>query len=197
MAAYLNGQGVKEERLLPLQVQDWLVNGPIPECTMDMSVCILGELGRKRSYYLHELPKGKVRWHLYGDSWKNNPKRPDIVYHGGKADDLEGSFGLVWEGMSASTVTGAQGAYMMVTSPCKAGAYLTRGMPLIVWKWSALAKLVEAHHLGLVVDRVSDIPAALAKLSAEDYAAMAASARAWGEKLRKGDMTRAALEQIK
>jgi len=34
-------------------------------------------------------------------------------------------------------------------------------------------------------------------VSAEDYAEMAAFARAWGEKLRKGDMTLAALDQIK
>jgi len=197
MAAYIIGQGVKEEQLIPLHMQDWLENGPVPQRTMDMSVCIMGELGRKRSYYLHELPKGKVQWHLYGDSWKNNPKRPDIVYHGGKADDLAGAFGLMWEGMSASTVTGASGAYMMLSSPRKAGAYLAQGMPLIVWKWSALAKLVKENKLGLVVDKISDIPAVLSKVSAEDYAEMAAFARAWGEKLRKGDMTLAALDQIK
>jgi hypothetical protein len=33
-------------------------------------------------------------------------------------------------------------------------------------------------------------------LSREDYAAMAANARAWGEKIRRGDMTRAVLEKL-
>ncbi len=197
MAAYLSGQGVKEDQLIPLHMQDVLDAAPIPERTLDMKVCIAGDLSRKRSYYLHELPKGKVQWLLYGEGWKNNAKRPDIVYHGGKADVLEGSFGLVWEGQSSRTITGANGAYSMLTSPRKASLYLAQGMPLIVWKWSALAKLVADNKLGLVVDKVADIPGALAALTADEYARMAASARAWGEKLCRGDMTREALDQLR
>ncbi len=197
MAAYLNGQGVREEHLIPLQLQDMLQDAPIPERRMSMQVCVAGDLSRKHSYYLHELPKGKLQWNLYGDNWKNNAKRPDLVYHGGKMDALEGSFGLVWEGMSARTITGANGAYMMLTSPRKASLYLTQGMPLIVWKWSALAKFVTDNKLGLVVDKLTEIPAALSALSEGEYTEMAASAKAWGEKLRRGDMTRETLDQLR
>ena len=51
-------------------------------------------------------------------------------------------------------------------------------------------------NLGLVVDAIDDIPAAIEALTAADYAVMAANARAWGEKLRRGEMTRAVLERL-
>ena len=197
MAAYMVGQGAKEEHVVQLGLQDVLSNIPAPERTLEMSLCVMGDLSRKRSYYLHELPKGKLTWHLYGDNWKVKHNRPDMVYHGGKAEMLEGAFGLVWEGVSTKTVTGAAGAYMMLTSPRKASCYLAQGMPVIVWKWSALADFVRENHLGLVVDTIGEIPGRVAALSAEEYAVMAAAARVWGEKIRKGDMTRAALEQLR
>ena len=197
MAAYLAGQGIDAEHLIPLELPDCLVDGPVPERELALSVCVSGDLSRKRSRYLHELPKSKVTWRLYGDGWKTKGSRGDILWHGGYAEAMEGSFGLVWEGMSAATVTGAEGAYMMLASPRKASAYLAQGMPLIVWKWSALAALVQEHHLGLVVDGLAEIPTALAALTKEDYARMVASARAWGEKIRRGDMTRAALDQLR
>ena len=196
MADYMAGQGVKEEDLINLQLFDCPADGPMPERTLTMEVCVAGNLTRKRSRYLHDLPRRKVQWHLYGDDWKGKAKRTDIIYHGGKTEELTGAFGLCWAGMSTRVITGAQGAYMMLASPRSAGLYLSQGMPLIVWKWAALADFVRENNLGLVVDAIDDIPAALAALSPEDYAGMAANARAWGGKLRRGEMTRAALEKL-
>ena len=47
-----------------------------------------------------------------------------------------------------------------------------------------------------VVESIGEIPEKLALLSEADYAGMAASARTWGEKLRKGEMTLAALDKL-
>ena len=196
MAAYMTGQGAKEEHTIHLGLQDALGNIPATERTLDMSVCVAGDLSRKRSNYVHELPKGKLTWHLYGDNWKVKHNRPDMVYHGGKEAVLEGSFGLVWEGMATHTIVGAAGAYMMLTSPRKLSRYLAQGMPVIVWKWSALADFVRENHLGLVVDTIGEIPSRMAALTTEEYAVLADAAKCWGEKLRKGDMTRAALGKL-
>ena len=196
MADYVVAQGAKEEHVVQLGLQDVLTDAEIPARTLEASVCVAGDLSRKRSSYVHELPKGKLTWHLYGDNWKVKHNRPDMIYHGGKSDELEGAFGLVWAGMNGRTVTGASGAYMMLTSPRQMSRYIAQGMPVIVWKWSALADLVQKNHLGLVVETIGEIPGRVAALTAEEYSVMAASARAWGEKLRKGDMTRAALDNL-
>lgn len=197
MADYLIGQGMQEDAVVNLSLFDRLTDEPVPERTLDMSVCVAGELNRKRSRYLNALPKSKIRWHLHGEGWKGKAKRGDVIYHGGKLTDLQGSFGLIWEGQSASVCTGAQGAYMMLGTPRKMSLYLTQGMPVIVWKWSAMADFVRENKLGLVVDSLEAIPGAIRLLTEEKYADMAASARAWGEKLQRGGMTRAALEQLR
>ena len=85
---------------------------------------------------------------------------------------------------------------MMLNSPRKMSLYLVYGMPVIVWKWSAMAAFVRENRLGLVVESIDEIPRAIAAITAEEYAEMAASARTWGKKLRQGDMTRAAIEAL-
>ena len=59
-----------------------------------------------------------------------------------------------------------------------------------------MAAFVRENRLGLVVESIDEIPRAIAAITAEEYAEMAASARAWGNKLRQGDMTRAAIEAL-
>ena len=86
---------------------------------------------------------------------------------------------------------------MMLQSPRVVSLYLSEGLPLIVWKWSALAEIVRENNLGLVVDKIADIPGAIAALSAEEYDQMAAAARQWGARIRRGDMTREALDALK
>jgi len=70
-------------------------------------------------------------------------------------------------------------------------------MPLIVWKWSALAEIVRENDLGLVVGSIGELPGAIAALSAEEYDRMAAAAREWGARIRRGDMTREAMDKLK
>ncbi len=196
MAAYLTGQGIKPEAIIPLQLGDYLTDAPVSKRVLEMSVCVAGDLTRKRSPYLHRIPRTKLCWHLYGEGWKGKASRTDLIWHGSDLAALEGAFGLCWEGKETGAVTGAAGAYMMLSYPRKMSLYLAYGMPVIVWKWSAMAEFVRRNNLGLVVDALEDVPGAIAALTAEAYDAMAASARTWGEKLRRGDMTREALDRL-
>lgn len=197
MSDYLSSQGVKEDVIINLQLFDCLTDAPIPERTLEPSVCVAGNLNRKHSRYLNDLPRTRLQWHLFGEGWKGKAKRQDIIYHGGKVNELTGAFGLVWGGASTRVVSGEQGAYMMLSSPRVMSLYLTQGMPVIVWKWSAMADFVHENRLGLVVETLDGIPAAIGALTPQAYADMAAAARAWGEKLRRGDMTRAALKKLR
>ena len=192
MADYIAGQGVGEDSIVILHAHDHLEDGEIPVRALDMSVCVAGDLRRKYSRYLHELPRTRLQWHLHGEGWKGKAKRTDILYHGGKLTELTGAFGLVWPAGGA-----AAGAYMMVASPRTASLYLSQGMPLIVWKWSALAEIVRENDLGLVVGSIGELPGAIAALSAEEYDRMAAAAREWGARIRRGDMTREAMDKLK
>jgi len=69
-------------------------------------------------------------------------------------------------------------------------------MPVAVWSWSAQAQFVREQGIGLVIDRLSDLPGAIAALTPEAYASMAANARAIGMALREGRMTREAFAAV-
>ncbi len=194
MADYLVGQGVKEKDVILLPMFDSLGTQEIPERPFAMEVCIAGDLSRKRSHYLHDLPRSKVHWHLCGKGWKG--KQPNLTWHGEKISELPGSFGLIWAGASTKVCSGAQGAYMMLSTPRALSFYLAQGMPVIVWKWAAAASFVEENGLGLVIDDLGEIQERIKAMTAAEYAGMAARARAFGEKLRKGDMTREAIEKL-
>ena len=59
-----------------------------------------------------------------------------------------------------------------------------------------MASFVRENGLGLVVDAVEAIPAAIGALSPQEYAAMASAARQWGDRLCRGELTRAALKEL-
>lgn len=201
MRTYLIGQGLPEEKLTALGLFDYLTGVPAPERTLSMRVCVAGNLSRKKARYLHELPRTKLEWHLYGGGWNGKKSRTDIIDHGAFTPEelpgkLEGSFGLVWDGPSTETCRGAYGAYLMLNSPHKLSLYLAAGMPAVVWSRSAQADFVRENGVGLVIDRIGELQGAIAALTPEAYADMARRARAIGEELRAGRRTTEALAWI-
>ena len=196
MTGYLTGQGIRAENIIPLQLGDYLTDEPILRRRLEMSVGVAGNLARRYSPYLYELPRTRLHWRLAGEGWKARARRTDITCHSHRMTEPQGAFGLCWAGASANLVSGAAGAYMMLACPRTLSLYLACGMPVIVWKWSAMAEFVRRNNLGLVVDNLGEMPGAIAALTAEAYDAMAASARTWGERIRRGDMTRDALDRL-
>ena len=74
---------------------------------------------------------------------------------------LEGSWGLIWDGDS--------------------------GLPLIVWKDSAMAKLVEMKNLGITVTSLSEISARISAVSDNDYKEYCANIQKFQPVLLKGE----------
>lgn len=64
--------------------------------------------------------------------------------------------------------------------------YLAADEPVIVWREASFAPFIEANHLGLVIDDLSQLPDTLAAVSEEDYHAMIARVQAMGPLIRNG-----------
>ena len=58
---------------------------------------------------------------------------------------MEGSFGLVWDGISVETCAGVYGEYLKVNNPHKTSLYLASGIPVIIWKEAAWLSLLNAN----------------------------------------------------
>ena len=99
---------------------------------------------------------------------------------------------MVWDGEGIDTCSGAMGNYLRINAPHKMSLYLAKGIPLIVWRESGVAPIVERYKLGVCVNSLDEIPRVLSTLSDNDLTEIHRSVEKWGECVRSGAM----LEQV-
>lgn len=167
-------------------------------------VVYAGALGVRKNRFLYAwgpLISG-FRANLYG--WGFDPaqaERPDAIDVKGfkLADELiataEGQFGLVWDGDSTSTCSGAWGEYLRYNNPHKTSLYLRCHLPLIVWKEAAMAPFVLDNGIGIAVDSLEEIPARLAAVTPESYDAMMANVIRVSDRIARGAYFREAVSR--
>lgn len=118
-------------------------------------------------------------------AWKHIKPRGFI-----KSDDFikesVGHFGLVWDGSSIYECAGDWGVYLKVNNPHKTSFYLRSGKPVIIWKKAALAEFVEREGVGITVESLCDIEAALRKMTEEEYKAMTERVKMIQKRLAEG-----------
>jgi uncharacterized protein YacL (UPF0231 family) len=100
--------------------------------------------------------------------------------------ELNGKYGLVWDGTSVNTCDGLYGHYMKYNNPHKTSLYLSTGIPVIIWKKAAIAKFIEENKLGLTIDNLSDIDQVLKNVSENEYEIMRNNAQNIALKLKNG-----------
>ncbi|MGI6512625.1 MAG: hypothetical protein ACOX1W_09465 [Catenisphaera adipataccumulans] len=200
MKQFLIRLNIPEDKLVSLRIFDYLIPNfdekKINIHTMSDPIIIAGNLAKEKSGYVYQLPSN-VTFNLYGVGYKDK-KSKNVVYKGSFLPDdlpfeLEGSFGLVWDGPEARTCTGAYGEYLRVNNPHKTSLYLASGLPVIIWKEAAMAKFIKNHHCGICVNSLDEIHDAIKGLSSEDYVYLKTEAEKVGEKLRDGYYLNAAI----
>ncbi len=209
MKRYLLDRGFSEERLISLEIFDYLWDGAgVRKSSAEkLSVAVAGNLLKGKSGYVYNIFNDNGRAvnddlivHLYGINFDGESTEGNMVYHGSFPPDeipgrLEGRYGLVWDGPSASTCAGNTGEYLKYNNPHKASLYLSSQMPVIVWSRSAVADFVKRHHVGLCVDSLYELETAMENISEEEYAGMCENTIQLSEKLRKGYYFYSALER--
>lgn len=78
-------------------------------------------------------------------------------------------FGLIWDGDSLDNISGNIGKYLRFNAPHKFSLYLASGVPVISWKESAIATIIEKYELGLVVSSLNELPEKLNRLTDEQF----------------------------
>lgn len=210
MKRYLLDQGFSEERLICLEIFDYLADlSSVRKSSGEkLSVAIAGNLIRGKSGYIYGIfdDNGKavnqnLTVHLYGSNFDGESANGNTVYHGSFSPEditkqLEGRFGLVWDGPSALTCAGNTGEYLKYNNPHKASLYLSSQMPVIVWSRSAVADFVKRHGAGLTVDSLYELENAIQNVPDEEYAVMCENTRRLSELLHKGHYFYSAWERI-
>ena len=144
----------------------------------------------------------QCKFHLYGnlEDYDAVAKDKNIVWHGFmNADDfikqVRGNFGLVWDGDSLEECHGDFGSYLKYNTPHKASFYLRARLPIIVWKESAIAPLVEEKGVGFAINSLKELPGRLASISEEEYAGMLAKAKQMAIAINNGENLKKAIQE--
>ena len=153
---------------------DYLYDGPLAKTfySSKPTIIIAGNLSLEKCGYVYKLQQLKnCSFNLYGINYSGETN-DHVRYKGSFHPDeliehLEGSFGLVWDGDSIETCSGPTGNYLRYNNPHKLSLYIAAGIPLIVWRESALASYVQDSGLGILISSLNEIESL--DISKEDY----------------------------
>ncbi len=170
----------------------------------NIRVVYAGSLNLRKNSFLLKLPHTSINYtlSLYGniEQFPQIIDNPNIDVHSFTPADefienVEGNFGLVWDGDSIDCCSGNFGEYLRYNSPHKVSFYLRAGLPIIIWKRAALASLLESFGVAITIDSLTDLPDALDKITPEQYTSMKSYAVDLAEKLQAGHNARSAVEK--
>lgn len=198
MKDYLVGKGIQRERLYVLGVFDYLCKkNPKMDIMsvegLEKSVIIAGNLGKRKSPYIHKLLESERKYtvNLYGPNYEPDGFAPNAAYKGSFSPDelpdmLQGTFGLVWDGDETNTCAGATGNYLRYNNPHKVSLYLASGIPVIIWKKAALAQYIEDNGLGIAVESLTEINNIFGDITVQAYREMKHNVVKEGDRIRNG-----------
>lgn len=204
MKAWLQSKGVPAEKMVTLELFDYL-SGFVPQKRPRRfdPIVLAGRLDAMKSAYVKGLRELEgLSFNLYGlreptADWVAERVRACGVFSPDELPaKLEGGWGLVWDGDSMDTCSGPTGNYLRYNNPHKASLYLCAGLPLIVWRQSALSELVEREGLGLIVDSLRDVKSRIDALTDEAYDALVDRVREFSVRVRTGAFTERAFREV-
>lgn len=102
-------------------------------------------------------------------------------------------FGLVWDGESIQEIQGEMGEYLKYNAPHKLSLYLSAGVPVIVWKKSAMASFIEENNIGFTIHSIDEIEH---KLETIDYETIKNNVKKIQKNIIQGDFIIQALKKV-
>lgn len=201
MAKKLIEYGVKKENLISLNIFDYLYDNEIKNHgKFNKKIIIAGNLSPEKSKYIANLKNVEnVNFNLYGVGYIDD-NASNVTYKGSflpedLLENLDGQFGLVWDGESVEGCIGGFGEYLKYNNPHKASMFVSANIPIIIWKEAALAKYIEENDIGYTIEKLSDIEALLKRITEEEYNNKINNIKKLSKKLRSGDNLELALSK--
>lgn len=204
MKNYLQTLNNDESKIIVLNLFDYLVDIPLKRIDRkkDDPIIIAGNLSKDKAAYLKYLPDiANVSFNLYGKGYVEDQKDGNINYKGAflpeeLLNNLEGSFGLVWDGVAKETCKGGFGEYLKYNNPHKVSMYLAAGIPVIIWKEAALAEFIEDNKLGYTIGSLDELSGLMEKISTDEYNEKLLNAKNLSDKIKNGYFTINAVANI-
>ena len=196
-------QVVPGSRIQEIEFFDFLTTPVSVQRTKSNTIVFAGNLGK--SSFLEKLDTlqanaPSLHFMLYGTGVSEKTTAAANVTYKGVHDPhhlasyLEGSFGLVWDGDGIEDCSGPLGEYMQYISHNKLSLYIVAGLPVITAKKAASAYLIEKYRIGVTVNSLVEIPAAINSIDEETYQTMINNTKALALKITQGECLGNALD---
>ncbi len=200
MKKFLIKKGIDSNKIYELELFDYLCDGTAKEKKLDYTlpkIVYCGNLDKASFIYQLDSEKMNYELYLYGQKSKEF-KNEKIIYKGKYAPDempnkIDGNIGLVWDGnFDESDEDKSYKNYTKYNNPHKLSCYIASGMPVIVWKKSAIADFVRENNIGYEISNLYDIN----KLDFSDYDVKKNNVEKLEKKVREGYFTQSILGKI-
>lgn len=206
MKNFLINIGIKNEKLISIEIFDYLISNEkeikskTSESFKNQPIIIAGTLRLHKAKYIYYLPVN-VKFNLYGVGYHEQADSVNIDYKGSFSPEqlpyeLQGSFGLVWDGNSSLSCEGIYGKYLVINNPHKLSLYLVSGIPIIIWKNAAQADFILKNKCGVTVDSLDNLHEVVNSISEEEYTLMKKRAKKIGKNLKNGYYLKRVLHQL-
>lgn len=164
-----------------------------------------GGLAKRKNAFLYEIGSyiNSFIFHLYGNGFTGHIDNPNYIYKGFTHSDdfirnINGDFGLVWDGDSLDTCSGNFGTYLKYNTPHKISFYVRAHLPIIIWKDAAMTPFIEKEDIGFSISSIKELDDILADFPIDRYNEMKRNTIALSKKLKEGYfITKAAREAIR
>lgn len=107
--------------------------------------------------------------------------------------NVQGDFGLVWDGTSLDGCTGDWGEYLKINNPHKTSLYIRCGLPVIIWREAALAPFVRNNGIGLCISSLRELDRILAEMTPKQYEAMRVNVEKVSRRMAEGHYFKTAI----
>lgn len=203
MRQFFIEQGIAADRVISLDIFDYLDSGANAEKKLERSVTIAANLDLVKSPYLLQLKEVEdLKFHLYGPNFTEKivEGNENICYHGSLPAEvipgkLDRGFGLIWDGDSLETCSSGTGEYLKYNNPHKLSLYLSAGLPVIIWSQAAQAQFVLKNEVGFCVDSIYEISGRLSGMTEAQYMDYVRQAELLSRKLKDGSYFKSALQK--
>ena len=192
-----------QSNCVSLGIFDYLYSGNDAVISKNKNqIIIAGNLLKKKAGYLYKLNDKEHQFglSLYGSNLDEGFQYSHAIHYGSFSPNelighLNGAFGLVWDGTNLDCCDGDYGNYLRINNPHKASLYLAAGLPLIVWRESALASFIQENEVGICVDSLNQLDQ---EFSSEkwDYSVLQHNVKVLQEKVRNGSFLSNALSKV-
>ena len=198
MKQWFEEKGVCQEKLIAINIFDYLAKEKDKIVHFDKSVSFAGNLDLRKSGFLLDLEKLNSKFILYGPNYSEKIRGSNIAYKGSYHPDvlpryLNRGFGLIWDGTAIDTCSGDCGNYLRYNNSHKLSLFIASGMPVFIWSEAALASFVVENKLGFVISTLKEIDEIFRVLNEKDYMQLVNNVNKFSVDLINGVNTRNAL----